>query len=149
MFILAFAGVITWVLNTEVTFFALSQIHDNSPILLIIAATLGSSLGFIVYYYLGKKGVKFSKRLKSKTNKIDVEKYKKSTDALLTSSFLISIPPCTAISVLSGMLKYNLKKFIPICLVGRIIRYTFFAIFFFGGKSYISGYTKYVLEYFK
>lgn len=95
-----------------------------NPFLLILFATIGNTLGSIVNYFLGYKGVDFltdkkylnPKQLKSAT--ITFEKY--GAYSLLLSWMPIIGDPITFVA---GVLKYNLKKFVVVVFIAKGVRY--------------------------
>ncbi|HIP59142.1 MAG TPA: DedA family protein [Campylobacterales bacterium] len=95
-----------------------------NPFLLILFATIGNTLGSIVNYFLGYKGVDFltdkkylnPKQLKSATTTF--EKY--GAFSLLLSWMPIIGDPITFVA---GVLKYNLKKFVVVVFIAKGARY--------------------------
>lgn len=99
----------------------------NIPLLLFFA-TLGNSLGSLVNYFLGLKGEEYlesKKHLKAQS----VEKYKKLFDKYGGYSLLLSWMPIIGdpITLIAGVFKYNIKKFILIVVFAKFFRYAFIA----------------------
>jgi len=95
-----------------------------NPFLLILFATTGNTLGSIINYFLGHKGVDFltdkkylnPKQLKKATNTF--EKY--GAFSLLLSWMPIIGDPITFVA---GVLKYDFKKFVVIVFIAKGVRY--------------------------
>lgn len=95
-----------------------------NTILLILFATIGNTLGSIINYFLGHKGVDFLtrkkyanlKQLQTATNRF--KKY----GAL---SLLLSWMPIVGdpITFIAGVLKYDLKKFVVLVFIAKGVRY--------------------------
>lgn len=99
----------------------------NIPALLFFA-TIGNSLGSLVNYYLGLKGEAYlesKNHLKAQT----VEKYKKLFDKYGGYSLFLSWMPVIGdpITLIAGVLKYDIKKFILIVIFAKFFRYAFIA----------------------
>jgi membrane protein YqaA with SNARE-associated domain len=95
-----------------------------NPVLLILFATIGNTLGSIINYFLGYKGVDFltqkkyanPKQLQTATERF--EKY--GALSLLLSWMPIIGDPITFIA---GVLKYDLKKFVVVVFIAKGLRY--------------------------
>jgi membrane protein YqaA with SNARE-associated domain len=95
-----------------------------NPILLILFATIGNTLGSVINYFLGYKGVDFlvekkyanTKQLQKATNTF--KKY--GAFSLLLSWMPIIGDPITFIA---GVLKYEFKKFVVLVFVAKGVRY--------------------------
>lgn len=129
MLFLGLLGVLCPIFNTEVTFYIMVNKGGNL-ILLSAAAAIGSSAAYCVFYWMGLKARGISGRLREKVEKIDINKFKKSSIAVTGSSFILSLPPSTPLAVVAGMLKYHFPKFIALVLVFRMIKYTLIAYFY-------------------
>jgi len=98
--------------------------------LLILVATIGNTLGSIVNYFLGLKGVDFlisKKHTKEKQLK-DARKIFKKYGAF---SLLLSWVPIIGdpITFIAGVLKYDIKKFILIVFLAKGARYVVVSLF--------------------
>ncbi len=95
------------------------------PILLILFATIGNTLGSIINYFLGYKGINFlidkgyakSKQLQKATQTF--QKY--GAFSLLLSWMPIIGDPITFVA---GILKYDIKKFIAVVFIAKGVRYS-------------------------
>ncbi len=95
-----------------------------NPTLLILFATIGNTLGSIINYFLGYKGIDFltrkkyanPKQLQIATNRF--ERY--GAFSLLLSWMPIIGDPITFIA---GVLKYDLKKFVVVVFIAKGVRY--------------------------
>jgi membrane protein YqaA with SNARE-associated domain len=95
-----------------------------SPFLLILFASVGNTLGSIINYYIGLKGIDYltkksyinPKQLDNATNLF--KKYGSYT--LLLSWMPVIGDPITFVA---GVLKYDIKKFITIVFIAKLSRY--------------------------
>jgi len=108
--------------------FNISQGH--SLYLLLGVATLGNTLGSLINYYLGLKGEAYLEE-KKYLKKEKIEKYKKIFDKYGGYTLLLSWMPLIGdpITFIAGILKYDVKKFIPIVLFAKFGRYAVVAYF--------------------
>jgi len=92
--------------------------------LLLLVATLGNTLGSLVNYYLGLKGETYLEE-KNYLKKEKIEKYKSFFDKYGGYTLLLSWMPLIGdpITFIAGILKYDVKKFIPIVLIAKFGRY--------------------------
>ena len=94
--------------------------QNHNLFLLLISATLGNTLGSLINYFIGFKGVDYflskEKNLEKATQYF--EKY--GAWALLLSWLPIIGDPITLVA---GVLKYDVKKFIMIVLFAKGMRY--------------------------
>ena len=99
----------------------------NIPALLFFA-TLGNSLGSLVNYFIGLKGEEYLEK-KKHLNAKRVEKYKKFFDKYGGYSLLLSWMPIIGdpITLIAGVFKYSLKKFIVLVVLAKFLRYAFIA----------------------
>ncbi|MEA3513404.1 MAG: YqaA family protein [Campylobacterota bacterium] len=99
---------------------------------LILFATLGNSLGSIFNYLLGYKGEEYliSKKILTQ-KKLFQSKYYFDKYGLFI--ILLSWMPIIGdpITVVAGVLRYNIYKFIALVLVAKFARYIFVAIGYF------------------
>lgn len=98
--------------------------------LLILVATVGNTLGSIVNYFLGLKGVDFliSKKYTKERQLKDARKIFKKYGAF---SLLLSWVPIIGdpITFIAGVLKYDIKKFILIVFLAKWARYVVVSLF--------------------
>ena len=98
--------------------------EENSTALLLLAAGVGNTIGSIINYYMGKKGVEYL-----------ITKEKISIDRLIRSrelfdryggyTLLLAWVPIIGdpITLIAGTLRYNIKKFIIIVSISKFSRY--------------------------
>jgi membrane protein YqaA with SNARE-associated domain len=98
--------------------------EENSTTLLLLAAGVGNTIGSIINYHIGKKGVEYL-----------VTKEKISIDRLIRSrelfdkyggyTLLLAWVPIIGdpITLIAGTLRYNIKKFIIIVSISKFSRY--------------------------
>jgi len=129
MFLLALLGILCPVFNTEVSFLAMTY-RDNHLLVLSGAAAVGSSAGFMVFYYLGFSSRRLSRKLEEKVRSIDLNRFGRSSVLILATSYVLSVPPCTPLSIAAGALRYSLKKLIPCLFLFRFLKYVLLAYFF-------------------
>jgi len=94
--------------------------------LLFVFATIGNTIGSIGNYYIGLKGEKFLAHKKI-LKKEKVIKTKRIFDKYGGYSLLFSWVPIIGdpITIVAGMLRYDIKKFIYLTLISKGIRYIF------------------------
>jgi len=99
---------------------------DLNVYLLFLAATIGNTVGSVGNYYLGLKGETFLARKKI-LKKEKVIKTKRIFDKYGGYSLLFSWVPIIGdpITIVAGMLRYNIKKFIYLTLISKGVRYLF------------------------
>ena len=92
--------------------------------LLLISATLGNTLGSLVNYFIGLKGVNYFLSKEKHLEKAESYFEKYGAWVLLLSWVPIIGDPITLVA---GVLKYDLKKFIMIVLFAKGMRYIMIA----------------------
>ncbi len=96
--------------------------------LLIFFASLGNILGSVINYYLGLKGEEYleSKKILKKQK---IEKYKNFFDKYGAFSLLLSWAPIIGdpITLIAGILKYDIKKFLLLVSISKTLRYVILA----------------------
>jgi membrane protein YqaA with SNARE-associated domain len=125
LFFIAFLSATVFPLGSE-ALLVYNLSLDLNIFLLFIVATAGNTLGSLVNYYIGLKGEKFLVRKKI-LKKEKVLKTKRIFDKYGGYSLLFSWVPIIGdpITIVAGMLFYNLKKFIYLTLISKGIRYLF------------------------
>jgi membrane protein YqaA with SNARE-associated domain len=107
-----------------------------APIILLLVATLGNTLGGVVNYWLGFKGEELllEKGLikKEQLNKAEIFFNKYGGVSLLFSWVPIIGDPITFVA---GVLKYDIKKFLLLVFLAKFGRY----LFLLGGYFYFFG----------
>ena len=97
-----------------------------SLVYLLIFATFGNVLGSLVNYFLGLKGEEYLER-KSFLKEEKITKYKRFFDKYGAYSLLFSWLPIIGdpITLIAGVLKYDLKKFLILVFFAKFGRYLF------------------------
>lgn len=95
-----------------------------NPILLIFFATIGNTLGSVINYFLGYKGVDFLTD-KKYANPKQLQKATNTFERYGAFSLLLSWVPIIGdpITFIAGVLKYDLKKFIVVVFIVKGVRY--------------------------
>jgi len=101
-------------------------------IYLLLFASLGNTIGSILNYWFGLKGEQYlveKKMIKEK----NIIKYKKYFDKYGAFTLLLSWMPIVGdgFTLIAGMLKYDLKKFIFLVFIAKFSRYAFVIYVFF------------------
>ena len=125
LFFIAFLSATIFPLGSEVLLLYNLSLNLN-VYLLFLAATIGNTLGSIGNYYLGLKGEEFLARKKIIQEK-KILKTKKIFDKYGGYSLLFSWVPVIGdpITIVAGMLRYNITKFIYLTLISKGLRYIF------------------------
>ena len=99
--------------------------------LLLFAATLGNTLGALINYFLGLKGVEYLLR-KKVANSQQLEKAAEYFQKYGAWALLLSWVPIIGdpITLIAGVLKYDIKRFIMIVLFAKGVRYIVVALLF-------------------
>lgn len=131
LFFIAFLSATLLPLGSEVLLLYNLSI-DLNVYLLFLAATLGNSLGSILNYYLGLRGEEFlvkKKILKEKR----ILKAKNIFDKYGGYSLLFSWMPIIGdpITIVAGILHYDIKKFIYLTLLSKGMRYIFVIVSYY------------------
>ena len=98
--------------------------------LLIFIATVGNTLGSVVNYFLGLKGIDFLTR-KNYANPKQLENAQNLYKKYGAFSLLLSWVPIIGdpITFVAGVLKYDLKRFVLIVFLAKGIRYVVVSLF--------------------
>ncbi|MBU2100810.1 VTT domain-containing protein [Candidatus Micrarchaeota archaeon] len=107
-----------------------------NPFLIALFAAVGAALGETTGYFIGKGGRHVvEKRFHDQLDKVEDLSKKVSNHGFAFIALMSFVPLFfDLISVIAGMLDYDLKKFLPAVFVGRFIRYSILA---FAGKTVI------------
>ena len=95
-----------------------------NPILLILFATLGNTLGSVINYFLGSKGIDFLIK-KKYANRDKLTNASKTFKKYGAFSLLLSWVPIIGdpITFVAGVMKYEIKMFILIVFIAKGVRY--------------------------
>lgn len=116
-----------------------------NPFLVAIFSSLGSALGEITAYGVGRGGGYILKRKQEKYFEKGKEWFKKQKGFWLIIIFAATPLPFDIIGILSGVLNYNLKKFILAAFFGKMIMNSALAFGGFYGIEWILNIFKYGL----
>jgi len=105
---------------------------DYNATLLFFVATIGNTFGSLVNYYIGLKGEHFLQRRKI-LKKENVLKTKRYFDRFGSYCLLFSWVPVIGdpITIVAGMLRYNLMKFFYLTLISKGFRYLFIIVSYY------------------
>ncbi len=100
--------------------------------LILLFATIGNALGSIFNYWLGYKGEEYLENKKA-IKKDMIIKIKVYFDKYGGYSLFLSWVPIIGdpITIVAGVLKYSLKKFILIVVIAKFTRYLFITLGYF------------------
>jgi len=95
-------------------------------IILLIVATVGNSLGAVVNYYMGYGGEEYLVEKKI-INPDKIEKYKGYFDKYGVYTLLFAWLPIIGdpLTMIAGVLRYNIKIFIIVVTISKFFRYLF------------------------
>jgi len=131
LFFIAFLSATVFPLGSE-ALLLYNLTTDLNVYILFISATVGNTIGSIVNYYLGLKGEKFLARKKI-IKKEKVIKTKRFFDKYGGYTLLFSWVPIIGdpITIVAGMLRYDLKKFLYLTLISKGVRYIFVIVSYY------------------
>ncbi|SHO81207.1 FIG00388525: hypothetical protein [hydrothermal vent metagenome] len=100
--------------------------------LLLLVATAGNSLGSIINYYTGYKGEEYLLE-KNIINQSKIDKYKIYFDKYGAYTLIFAWLPIIGdpLTIIAGVLRYNLKIFIIVVTISKFLRYFFLLILIF------------------
>jgi len=105
------------------------DIHQGYNVYLLLIATMGNSLGSILNYFIGLKGEEFlvKKRYLKEKNILKIKKY---FDKYGYLTILFSWLPIIGdpITLMAGVLKYDIRKFIILVIIAKFMRYLVIAL---------------------
>jgi len=133
LFVNAFISATFFPLGSEALLLYYLSINFSFIYLLFIAS-IGNTMGSILNYYFGLKGEEFLVK-KNMINKQNISKYKKYFDKYGSYTLLLSWMPIIgdAFTLIAGMLKYDIKKFVILVFIAKFLRYAFviYTFYFF------------------
>lgn len=121
-FLWAIPSVPLWFMNQE-AWVVVQALRGADPILLSITSALGQFVGFTILFFFGDRIIGKVKKIKAKIDKVDMEKYRRSSYLLLILGAITGIPSFTILSLLAGTLKFKFLPYGLICISGRILRF--------------------------
>ena len=123
LFFISFLASTLLPISSEVSLLYYLQNGDNA-IILLVSAGVGNTLGSIINYFIGKKGVELLIKSKKISPK-QLHQTHRLFDKYGGYSLLLSWLPIIGdpITLVAGVLKYDLKKFIFIVMVAKFGRY--------------------------
>lgn len=131
LFFIAFLSATVFPLGSEALLLYDLSVNLN-PYILFIVATIGNTVGSLVNYYIGLKGEGYLVRKKI-VKEERILKTKKIFDKFGGYSLLFSWVPIIGdpITIVAGILKYDIKKFIYLTLISKGVRYMFVILSFY------------------
>lgn len=111
-----------------------------SPILLTLVSAVGSAIGELVAFFLGKYGSKLLIKKQNKWLKLTEKWFRR--NGFLTLVFLAAAPLPTDIGgIVAGTLDYSKTKFFLAILIGKIVK---FAVIVYAGYYSVTAITQYL-----
>jgi membrane protein YqaA with SNARE-associated domain len=115
------------VINIEVYLVAVGSLSGASPVPVVLLTTLGQMLGKCILYLSGQGFVKLSlwpswKSLERTREAFD--RHKSRTEGLVFISALTGIPPFYALSVMAGVMRIPILRFLVPGTLGRCLRFS-------------------------
>ncbi len=101
----------------------IAQYSTSFPWLLPVVAAAGSVPGSWIYYSMGSGAMKMSVKVKNKIESFDTGRLGNVREAVVLVSNIISVPPVSLTSVASGILKIDLRNFLVVSFIGKVVRY--------------------------
>ncbi|MGB5867713.1 MAG: YqaA family protein [Arcobacteraceae bacterium] len=131
LFFIAFLSATVFPLGSEALLLYDLSINLN-PYILFLVATVGNTFGSLVNYYIGLKGEGYLVRKKI-VKEERILKTKKIFDKFGGYSLLFSWVPIIGdpITIVAGILKYDIQKFIYLTLISKGVRYMFVILSFY------------------
>lgn len=127
LFFSAFISATLFPMGSEALF--IYDINQNLNIyLLLFIATFGNSLGSILNYWFGYSGEEYLKQ-KNIISDFKLNKYRLFFNKYGSFSLLLSWMPIVGdpITIVAGVLRYNIYKFIFLVTLAKFFRYLFLA----------------------
>ena len=131
LFFIAFLSATVFPLGSE-ALLLYDLTTDLNVYILFLSATFGNTLGSVGNYYLGLKGEGFLAKKKI-LKKEKVLKTKRIFDKYGGYTLLFSWVPIIGdpITIVAGMLRYDIKKFIYLTIISKGMRYLFVILSYF------------------
>ena len=125
-FVVALLSGVVPVVNIEVYLVAVGSLSQASPVRVTILVTLGQMLGKCLLYLSGRGLINLSfwpswKSLEKTRDALDRNKGR--TEGLVFMSALTGLPPFFALSVLAGVVKMPILRFLTPGTLGRGLRF--------------------------
>lgn len=114
------------VINTEVYLVAVATMTPAQAWPIILITTLGHFIAKIILYQLGRHGVRpHAARFQRQMDKAEqaMRKHPAGIDAVVAMSGLTGFPPFYGVSVMAGVMKIPLARFLLVATPARLIRF--------------------------
>ena len=120
-------GSLVPLVNTELLVISMSALAPAALLVPIVAlAAVGQLTGQALLYFAGRGSLRW-KSLQSHPRVAallaQMQARQRAGGLLLFTSATAGLPPVTAMSLVSGMMRLDLPRFLAVILVGRLIRY--------------------------
>ena len=128
LFISAFISATLFPLGSEALL--VYNINEGYNLVYLLAfATVGNVLGSLLNYFIGLKGEEYLEK-KSYLKQEKIKRYKEFFDKYGAYSLLLSWAPVIGdpLTLIAGVFKYDLKKFLFLVFIAKLFRYLFLAI---------------------
>ena len=127
-FLVCFASGFVPLVNAEVYLVSISAASPPAMVTsLIVASTLGQMASKIVVYFAGRGVLKLplSPHYERKLAEVRerMEKHRAREGVLIFTSAVAGIPPFYVVSIIAGLLKFDVVRFFSLGCVGRLIRF--------------------------
>ena len=128
LFISAFISATLFPLGSEALL--VYNINEGYNLVYLLAfATVGNVLGSLLNYFIGLKGEEYLEK-KSYLKEEKIKRYKEFFDKYGAYSLLLSWAPVIGdpLTLIAGVFKYDLKKFLFLVFIAKFFRYLFLVI---------------------
>lgn len=114
------------VINTEVYLVAVAALTPAQAWPIILITTLGHLIAKIILYQLGRHGIRpHTKRFDRQIERAEtaMRKHPLGIDAVVATSGLTGFPPFYGVSVVAGLMKIPLLRFVLVATPARLLRF--------------------------
>ncbi len=106
-----------------------------NPVLVIILGGLGTALGDMLGYYLGKNGTELV-QIKPRGKILSL--FKKLPYKAVFLFSVLPLPFFDFVGICAGAVKLNSFKFLCVCFLGKAIKMAFYVMLFYYAKDFLS-----------
>ncbi|NVJ52983.1 MAG: DedA family protein [Campylobacteraceae bacterium] len=128
LFLSAFISATLFPLGSEALL--VYNINEGYNLVYLLAfATVGNVLGSLLNYFIGLKGEEYLEK-KAYLKEEKIKRYKEFFDKYGAYSLLLSWAPVIGdpLTLIAGVFKYDLKKFLFLVFLAKFLRYLFLAV---------------------
>jgi membrane protein YqaA with SNARE-associated domain len=133
-FLVCFASGFVPLVNAEVYLLSVSAVSPPGTVTsLVVASTLGQMSSKVIVYFAGRGVLKlplsphYEKKLAEVRERM--EKHRTREGLLIFVSALSGVPPFYVVSVVAGLLKFDVVRFFSLGSTGRLLRFTVIVAF--------------------